>query len=224
LNFNTTKEGYYENVGGTASLDEQTIILVQREVRNPIAMYARKIDVMRSEWHGDWVKYDFILGDFLPPYGQGQVSDMEVRWDFEKEDFWSVKTDLYVKFPGEGNGLSRFDVEGPILYSQFHSSYEAPVVQYTPEKHFFTYVAGQGSPVETNFEKNQANYYFRIRTQLDDEGNIVSAYYGKIYGDFNSTRGFPYYVNPTPNDRNMEFNPSQGLFTDLPQELRVYAP
>ncbi len=25
-----------------------------------------------------------------------------------------------------------------------------------------------------------------------------------------------YYLNPTPNDRNMEFDPSQNLFTNLP--------
>lgn len=40
-------------------------------------------------------------------------------------------------------------------------------------------------------------------------GNIISAQYGKIYGDF---LAFTYYLNPSPNDRNVEFDPDQNLF------------
>jgi len=57
------------------------------------------------------------------------------------------------------------------------------------------------------------------RTKKNDKGEIVSALYGKIYNpiDFKVfTNGmnvqFAYYLNPTPNDRNTEFDPNQNLF------------
>ena len=65
------------------------------------------------------------------------------------------------------------------------------------------------------------NYYFRVRTKVDDRGNIVSAHYGKIYGDFMQ---FKYYLNPTINDRNVEFDPKQNLITNLKPGEGVSAP
>ena len=59
----------------------------------------------------------------------------------------------------------------------------------------------------------------RIRTELDDEGNIKNAHYGKIYGDFRLCESrekvvdidFLYYLNPTPNDRNLEWDRKHNL-------------
>jgi hypothetical protein len=59
---------------------------------------------------------------------------------------------------------------------------------------------------------------------LDDSGNVKSALYGKIPGNFRfyagtkaptSGMGFDYYLNPTPNDRNVEFDPKRNLITAL---------
>jgi hypothetical protein len=65
------------------------------------------------------------------------------------------------------------------------------------------------------------NYYIRVRTKVDDRGNIVSAHYGKIYGDFMQ---FKYYLNPTINDRNVEFDPKQNLMKNLKPLEGVDAP
>jgi hypothetical protein len=56
---------------------------------------------------------------------------------------------------------------------------------------------------------------------VDATGKIISANYGKIYGDF---MNFSYYLNPTPNDRNVEFDPKRNLFTKLKTEEQVMAP
>jgi phage-related protein len=77
---------------------------------------------------------------------------------------------------------------------------------------------GQSSKFE--FDPNRI-YLFRVRTALDQQGNVVSARYGKIYGDFMQ---FTYYYNPTPNDRNIEFNPKQNLLGGLQAFERVTAP
>ncbi len=48
---------------------------------------------------------------------------------------------------------------------------------------------------------------FRTRVVKDDNGNIVSANYGKIYGAIRTVGFFgakAIYFNPTPNDTNLE--------------------
>ena len=61
---------------------------------------------------------------------------------------------------------------------------------------------------------------FRIRTTRDENGNVTSSYYGKIYGDIILKQGygyvvggteFLYYLNPTPNDRNLEWDMKHNL-------------
>ncbi|MDR0993898.1 MAG: hypothetical protein LBN38_04950, partial [Verrucomicrobiota bacterium] len=56
---------------------------------------------------------------------------------------------------------------------------------------------------------------------LDQDGNISSARYAKIYGPIeygDDEKGggivrFTYFFNPTPNDRNMEFDRNHNLMT-----------
>ena len=81
----------------------------------------------------------------------------------------------------------------------------------------------------TNLD-NGENYFFRVRTKEDAQGNIVSALYGKIYGEFNNGSGigdkvsYTYYLNSEPNSLNMEFDPSRNLFKKLPSLEQVSAP
>ena len=70
------------------------------------------------------------------------------------------------------------------------------------------------------------NYFIRVRTVLDDKGNIKSALHGKIHGDIilapmNSKTCkiiFDYYLNPTPNDQNVEWDPKRNLLSGLSWE------
>ena len=61
---------------------------------------------------------------------------------------------------------------------------------------------------------------FKSRIKRDADGNIISANYGKFYSEIEFIRGvgefvgvsFLYYFNPTPNDRNLEFDGKNNLF------------
>ena len=84
----------------------------------------------------------------------------------------------------------------------------------------------QDKPASSSIEED-ANYFFRVRTKKDEAGRIISAVYGKIYGDFSGFEygklTFMYYLNLTPNDRNVEFDPTKNLFENLSslEEVRV---
>jgi hypothetical protein len=51
--------------------------------------------------------------------------------------------------------------------------------------------------------------------QLDKDGKVISAHYGKIQGPITLNRegsvGLTHYFNGKPNDRNLEFDPSKNL-------------
>jgi hypothetical protein len=91
------------------------------------------------------------------------------------------------------------------------SPHEAPTNEYQTEVvKIMSRHPGQGSKDDMN-DPNR-NYVFRVRTVLDKQGNIVSTHYGKIYGDFMQ---FSYYLNPSPNSRNIEFDPKHNLIGGL---------
>jgi hypothetical protein len=53
------------------------------------------------------------------------------------------------------------------------------------------------------------NYIFRVNTALDEKGNIKSAQYGKIYGDFEEA--LTTYLNAETNSRELEFDMQHNL-------------
>ena len=73
-----------------------------------------------------------------------------------------------------------------------------------------------GSPV---FQSNEY-IAFKSRIKRDADGSIIGAHYGKFYSGIEFMRGlgeyvgvgFLYYFNPTPNDRNLEFDGKNNLF------------
>ena len=126
---------------------------------------------------------------------------------------------LIVSFPNRGDGLQEFRMPEEEKGSGLRSPHEAPADGYQSEW-IQTDSRRPRTPVKTNRDENR-NYFFRVRTVLDESGNVKSALYGKIYGDF---MRFDYYVNPTPNGRNVEFDPKQNLLNGLKSNEQVMQP
>jgi hypothetical protein len=67
------------------------------------------------------------------------------------------------------------------------------------------------------------NLFFRVRAEVDEDGKIKEALYGKLvgpiecglYGTKTGKLRLTYYLNPDVNDRNLEFDPTQNLFKNL---------
>ena len=182
-------------------------------------MYARKAHIRgnRNDLRGLWVGYDFMAGDYVPPHGNGLHKDFEFFYTYEEVDFFNNRYDFSVRFPNEGDGLLGFKV---INYSSsFKSEYLAPDDGYENYLKYYEY-RSSNSPMESNFDDFR-KYYFRVRTQTDEDGHVISALYGKLYSEFPKLH---YYLNPNDNDRNVEFDPRQNLFVSLPKEERQFEP
>jgi len=168
--------------------------------------------------------YDLVKGDWMPPFGKGEHVDIEFKL-LPREDFGmgmgpsgrpkpSFRDTVALEFVGADNGIVKI-IPPPNAILKIRS---APESGYRSK---FNIWFGQTKTMQddTNIDK-EACHAFRIRTVKDKQGKIVSALYGKIYGGFRISYRyyliptgveFTYYLNLTPNDRNLEWDMEHNL-------------
>jgi hypothetical protein len=205
------KEGYYYGFAKTFQFSTHslgkwepwnpTVDLILKKINRPVPMYAKKVNVGIPQM-GSALGFDLVAGDWVRPHGKGASSDLLITAILDqREAEYDYK--LTIGFPNKGDGIKAFERSS---YSELKSAQVAPIDGYDPEW-VQTRSVKQGRPEVTNRDENRS-YYFRVRTIMNEGGQIESANYGKIYGDF---MNFTYYCNPTPNDRGMEFDRKRNL-------------
>ena len=228
--------GYYSShvgVGAKPEDREFDIKLLVRKIENPIPMFANTVElelpVQRKE-----IGFDFIKADWVRPYGKGHIADCTFIGTKTYEDGDNYQTSVVMGFPGEKSGLLLDAVakKQDFERSDFKTSRSAPTDGYEAAKEF---TAIKTSEKGYEGSTTDATYLFRSRVQLDEEGKIVSCHYGKMIDAVNvATKSgrpegnpivrFTYYFNPTPMDRNLEFDPKQNLFPSSDGNLQVVKP
>lgn len=200
-----------------------TITLLLKKVGHPIPMYAKQTET-KVQKEDEPMGFDLMAGDWVAPFGKGKEVDMLFtvrRRIFSQREY---DCDLKLTFPNKGDGIAVAPPERQ-EGSGFRTSRSAVEMGYEPSRiwHY-----GHTNQTESVF-----GYSFRVRTVLDENGKVKSALYGKIRGDFrfyagtqvpHAGIGFDYYLNPTPNDRNLEFDPRQNLMKDLKSDEEIREP
>jgi hypothetical protein len=189
--------------------------IVLKKIIKPIPLYAFKarIEVPTVDTP---VGFDLAVGDWVAPHGQGKVGDLVFKLDRRFVSKRDYTASLHLGFSSKGDGIQ--DAFAPEEYGS-----ELRLPHQAPEKNYVD--AWNRTDSYPNYPKVRPdqNYFFRVRTVLDEKGEVKSALYGKIYGEIrydviNSNTAivlFTYYLNPAPNDRNVEFDVKQNLFTGL---------
>ena len=226
--------------------DNVVVTLALQRVEHPIPLYVYHVilDGGRESVGGfdgtnAVLRFDFVVGDWMPPHGKGKYSDMSIVTKLqigEALNIWrSHKTTFYdfismIEFHGVGNGLIEKSVRGSNYGIRIRT---APESGYVSKKvmHFGRRkknVSGPAIYPEYYTESDDdCCYCFRVRSRYDDSGNLIEAYYGKIYGDFRfkgtEKHGFHcvsflYYLNPTSLDRNLEWDMKNNL---CPKKLNL---
>ncbi len=203
--------GYYATHSGhqfyyDKKRQNPSVTLLLKKIGKPIAMYAKQNQQMVFPEYNKAIGYDLEVGDWVGPYGKGINTDL-----YFTEAHTSAQSGyiLSVSFPNVGDGIQEFTMPDIEKGNGLRSAHEAPIDGY------------QSTTSQTQTTNPNRNFYFRVHTKLDDSGNVVSARYGKIYGDLAQ---FTYYYNPTPNSRNVEFDPKQNLLGGLDPLEQVKAP
>jgi len=215
--YSVQKEGWYTHYGKYAFKRNRetkkwdppcaTNTVVLKKIKNPIPMYVKRVNLGVPEYKTK-LGFDLDKGDWVTPYGSGIHTDLVALAECDDpKDMFNQNFRMIISFPNEKDGIIADGVYDSNSGSRLRSDHMAPESGYEPEwvqvRHRTKYKI-----IENNYDSSR-KYYFRVRTKLDEHGNIISAQYGKIYGDF---LAFTYYLNPTPNDRNVEFDPDKNLF------------
>ena len=170
-------------------------------LRDPDARYRYKYPES-----GKWTGFDLACGDWMPPLGKGKSADMMVRYVREpRPDGYFKSLDIsFTNNPYAGVYLMDKD-----SYSEMDSVYEANTNgEYVGNLRYEFERTAKGNHMISELGSGQY-LVFRIRTKVDDDGNLISAHYGRIMGalQYLEKGGMvlgPVFFNPTPNDTNLE--------------------
>jgi len=235
LRFEVTKENYYKSE--YKDLDhtkDHDIEVVLRKRIKPIPLFARKMRIQIPKLNQSF-GFDLKQSDWVTPYGNGQISDLWFKAEKKYSDKFNYETKVTIIFNQKFEGMfedKNSTRTGKFFNSRFKSQRIASLTAYNEGQIF---IAKKSSVKGYKGSTVPNNYYFRTRVSLDTNGDILLANYGKFYDSFKVSIGagiqdimpkieFTYYFNPTPNDRNLEFDPQKNLFQGLKREERVTEP
>ena len=233
-----SKSGYYDTKGlpdrhklnsaELAGAKTNILNVILKDIRHPIPMYAKRLWDEFIPAYGVPLGYDLVKGDWLPPYGRGETTDFIFRLDCVFGEKGSDNIHMYestftLNFQSDGDGIQEV-TQWP--GSALRLPRYAPKDGYSSNWIQKSFIREQSSSSSQN-----KDYFFRVRTKKNNDGKIVRALYGKIQNSLDAevriggTRlQITYYLNPTPNDRNMEFDPKQNLMKNTSQFEKVYEP
>ncbi len=222
IHVDITKKGYYQTKSDRLSRKgDHDVTYVLRKVIKPIPLCAKRLEIIPPV-QGESCAYDFEAGDWVEPHGKGVISDIIFKDYFLRNN--SVYEDFHYKidisFPNENDGMLSYKQDE---LSNFKAPYyRSPLFKSLKASRTWTYSRDK-KPNKAEISNREADrcYYMRIRTNSDAKGNVISANYVKIYGDFPDIK---YYFNPSANDRNLEFDITKNLFKDLEVMERVQEP
>lgn len=213
-----------------------TVEVVLKEVRNPTSM-AHLIgrDNIRIPTYDKPIGFDLEKGDWVAPYGAGKQAD----FNFTARKIANVilGVTLELSFSNEHDGIMEYPFD-PEDRSWFKWPYEAPLSGYTNnwsryrksfeyetdyaklypnDAYFKDMPVHRGIKQESDLKDDEdINYIFRVRSVVDESGNVVKACYGKIQGEIKiegETIHLSYWFNPHWT-RNLEDDPEKNIRLD----------
>jgi hypothetical protein len=230
----TWSEFEWERVGGDFRNCRASVDLVLRPIRKPVAMFAYSnlgdmAKSVRIPEIGRKYGFDLKVAEALPPLGNGKYADFIFWIEGSYDILGEHDLALHVEFQNSQDGVVEFvtqqrkgkrepEMNGSLLLSEHlapENGYQSHLTRTTLRKNI--------EQQAVRNEDHRRNFYFRTLTEVDSSGRILSTHYGKIYGDFHFNAANPEwgylatfalittYFNPTPNDRNVEFDPKRNL-------------
>jgi hypothetical protein len=236
---NLEKDGYYPSESGRLSKDQDhNLVLILRDRKNPIPLHAKRYRG-RIPGLGKEFGFDFKEGDWVAPFGDGRVADLSIRADIGALADGSPSGLLRVSFPQEFEGVFVVNEDsGYLPGSQLVMPHLAPEIGYEMA------IEREEASYEDKAKPNNTSYFFRTRGIASQSG-VKTWNYSKMHAGIDFVMGggvfleepyrsidpkeyaiigFQYYFNPTPGDRNLEFDPSKNLLGGLTQDEQVIEP
>lgn len=241
LDASVEKEGYYE--GGTDVVRFNDLVLGKLQPWNPVTKVVLRPVGKSVALHVKRVQteipvlnlpcgYDLEKGDWVAPHGKGTTRDFIFTAHREYRSRKDFDARVELTFANPRDGVVKTSFPEIAKDSVYRWERETPDIGYA-SLHQISFISREyPSHVDrkTSFRLDKTGqpdggYFFRVRaTEVD--GRLISANYGKIPDDIaidprdskTCYVGFTYYLNPTSQDRNLEWNPKKNLITGLKSE------
>lgn len=201
--------------------------VVLKRIIDPVPMYHKRVETELPVL-GEPLGFDLVVADWVAPYGRGEVADLVVEGEKEirHEHRYSrdMSLSIRISFSNPQDGIFELlEPERNLMASEQVAPQVAPLSGYDDSiflKIERTPDSVGGATTETYWDERQ-HYVFRIRTNLDENGEIVHAVYGHINGPIGIGGTtietlylhFSYLLNPDPDpdNRSLEWN-GENLF------------
>lgn len=184
--------------------DTKTLVL--KRILNPTEMNSSAgLDYHKYPPFGKWAGFDLQRRSWTPPWGEGCHPDMLVRFEWQNTENGYHRT-MKVSFTNNPfAGVYQLKADDS---SEMDSVYCADTNATYLSSLLFTVDRDANGFRRHDLEEDQY-LVFRTRTATNETGRLVSAHYGKIYGNwrFGERGGMAIQrieFNPTPNDTNLE--------------------
>ena len=216
-----------------------TINVILKKTGDPIPMKVWLTKGFTIPKIGEEIGFDLFKNDWVKPHGKGKESDLLIKFESLFQDENNFNTKMLLRFKNPEDGLIPVpELSG--LESLLKYSREAPLKGYNTKEIAISRIRGNGES-GIPIKPLPKGYYVRFRTVQDPKtGEVLSAYYGKITKTAYFTRNnhlfqintigfknrklihkpgfsFSFYLNPTPNDRNLEYDQVTNLAPDAPK-------
>ena len=209
--------------GKTSPLVFTTNVVIRRK-GNPIPMYAKNFAGMKQlPVAGAPIGYDLLAGAWTAPYGNGNVADIVFGLERNYTSSSDYAATLSIAVTRDQDGFAPIADRDTVAQSLFRFPRQAPENGYSETNIVLTVSDHSGQGERRSCSTPSQNLFFRVRTEVDENGRIKKALYGKLIGPIecglhDTKTGklrLTYYVNPDPNNRNLEFDPEKNLFKNL---------
>lgn len=221
-----SKKGYYTTQGNVWSWTQwgevptNTLTATIKRIINPVPMVKRQVRLLFPVL-GEPLGFDLEKGDWVEPHGIGRMSDILITGTLEwrtSDDFALgaalATTNSHDGFVGFG--VTRMDSRNLVRSALPAPQQTSDHADYTNRVDVYR-IAIPKAAREDSYDKN-IDYYFRFRTNVDNQGKRESAYVGWLdngirltyqedrkSGDDRRLRiTFAYYYNPDPLSRSLE--------------------
>ncbi len=212
-----TKDGYYRGrneyfatkdykLDGDKWLPwDVTNTVVLRKIKNPVPMCRRQVmSSIPADAKSGELFFDLMIGDWVKPYGNGEIADLTATYSVVENSVWHGRicvTNFVFYFNGDYNGQY---VKDKRMNSEFDTDYESSV-----DNIYTKHISEASEHIYVITDKQYL--VFRIRSKVDTEGNIISAYYGVVKDSFRIPWRYEqlmmqYFININENERSLEFN------------------
>jgi hypothetical protein len=217
-----TKEGYYASEfvlpnyayrhsfkdGKWIPYGSQHTVVIKKIINpQPMSFHDERTS-FKVPVYDEWIGFDCEKYDFVSPYGQGVENDMLLRFTLNNPTRDDYHMTMEVSFTNNPYaGACEMERTG---MSEFESVYHADTNAVYRQSFMYRFDQSPGKVPEYTAQLKSDKYLiFRTRTKVDSEGRLVSAMYGKIYGDWNfvgpgGMSMAQFVFNPRPNDTNLE--------------------